>query len=358
MTGIAAVLAFASPPLAAREPVNVAVEFAAPAGCSEREVFASSLKARSNRIQIVEPGPHVWAVNVRLSPKDRGVHGELRLTDEAGESELRAVDGADCAEVVEALSLTAALAIEQIAGTGPSIRPGSVAPATTATASGSANCATTPPGGTSGNGQSATPNQTKFEAAASAGVDNENPQQAPFASQANHIGLHAFLTERVSPQVSVGMALEVGRRFTLAGPLNPELSMAVFYVPGDIMQPETDVQVSYTGVSLQGCPLTWAVNAHVTLSPCVVYEVGTLKVSARHVDVSSPSSRLTSTLGAVGRVQLPLTQHNAIELRLGLLRPLSNRSYVVPGTVGSGTSDIGQSMALGWQLGIGWLVGW
>ncbi len=55
-------------------------------------------------------------MTVRLTRAGAKVHGELRISNPGGRSEARRVDGATCAEVVQSLSLTAALAIESAGG--------------------------------------------------------------------------------------------------------------------------------------------------------------------------------------------------------------------------------------------------
>lgn len=354
MAGIAWAVALASPALNAREPVNVTVEFNAPPGCADRDVFASSLMARSNRIQIAQSDLRGWVVSVRLTPKDRGVHGELRLTDDRGESELRAVDGADCAEVVEALSLTAALAIEQIVGADPT-EPTSPAPsASVAAPQGLPICVPASEAGTAPQKSSAATGQPKTEVPppTSHGVGGEATHKRP--THANHLLLQGSVTRRLAAQNSLGIALSFGRRFPILGQLEPELSLGASYIPGNALQPDAALSVKYGGIWLQGCPVHWLPHAVVELSPCALYEFGRLDVEARSLEMSSPSRRWGSTLGLLGRSRFWIQQQNAVEIRLGVARSLAERHYIAE----ADNLPVGHSATTVWQLGLGWLVGW
>ncbi len=343
-------LALAAAPASARDVVSVVVEFAAPQGCSDRETFALGLRSRSDRIQIAESNGRGWIVNVRLTPKDRGVRGELRLTDERGESELRAVDGVDCAEVVEALSLTAALAIEQTverAATGSASTP--TTPGTTSNATGRAGAAATDPAVASKPPSIATP-PAKIEDTPTAST----PSTGSAAGNATHVGVTAFATQRVWPQTSFGLSLLLSQQFALTEGWASELSIGAFYSPSDTLQPKSEIRVSYVGVSFQGCPVVWAATATITLTPCAVFELARLTVTDRVVDVSQPSKRLTGFVGGLGRGRVRLARHVDLALEVELLAPIASRRYLTnsPGT------EVGHTEPIAWQAGIGWLFGW
>src|SRR5438045_2911658 len=113
----------------------VRIQWNAPAGCSDADAFFSGIQARAEGVRRAQAGEPALRLEVHLertsSPK---VHGELRMADERGRFELRRVDGATCDEVVDALSLTVALALgtptlgTPTLGT-PTLGPSAVAPA-------------------------------------------------------------------------------------------------------------------------------------------------------------------------------------------------------------------------------------
>ena len=345
-TRIGCVLALVAASASAREVVNVSLEFTAPSGCSDRETFASGLRSRSERIQIVESTAPGWIVSVALSPKERGVHGELRLTDEHGESELRAVEGADCAEVVEALSLTAALAIEQTVAK---------AAAGNAGGSGSTGSDTLQSSTTSGTGgarpPSATPIQTKPPADMAPG---DVGLGAGDAWPRSHVSVGVLATQRISTKASFGLSLGLSHRFPLHDLWSPEVTVGVLYVPREMLQPKGELGVGYVGGALHACPLIWSTKDRLSLSPCAVLEVGRLTVHDDYLDVSFPSSRLTGFFGGMGRGRVRLAPHLELEVSLALLAPLTSRRYVayLP------SKEVGHTSSPTWQVGVGWLFGW
>ncbi|MFL5307320.1 MAG: hypothetical protein ACJ8F1_19035, partial [Polyangia bacterium] len=108
-------------------PVPVRIDFAAPAGCADADVFWGGISTRTERARAAHPGEPAMRMIVRLTRAGAKVHGELRINNPGGHSEARRVDGATCAEVVQSLSLTAALAIDPLATTTPAAAPVSAA---------------------------------------------------------------------------------------------------------------------------------------------------------------------------------------------------------------------------------------
>ncbi len=93
----------------------VRVEFDAPSGCSDGEAFFAGVLARTRHVHRARPGETAVRLTVHVTRVGGRVHGELRVNEAGGEAETRRVDGATCAEVVQVLSLTAALAIDPTA---------------------------------------------------------------------------------------------------------------------------------------------------------------------------------------------------------------------------------------------------
>jgi hypothetical protein len=112
----------------AQRPIPIRVEFEAPAGCSGSSQFYQGIRARTKRVALAGRGEAGLTLRVRLRQSASHVHGELQVIDEEGATDTREVDGATCAEVVEALSLTAALAVDPTAALSPAPAPPPVSP--------------------------------------------------------------------------------------------------------------------------------------------------------------------------------------------------------------------------------------
>ncbi|HSS37940.1 MAG TPA: hypothetical protein VLT58_04155, partial [Polyangia bacterium] len=115
--GLVAILASVTVAAAAEAtgPVPVRIDFAAPAGCADGDVFWGGISSRTERARAARPREPAMRMTVRLTRTGGKVHGELRINNPGGHSEARRVDGETCAEVVQSLSLTAALAIDPLA---------------------------------------------------------------------------------------------------------------------------------------------------------------------------------------------------------------------------------------------------
>ena len=123
MTGCSLLLALGWAATAAPAPIPLRIEFEAPSGCSSAESFYAGVRARTDRVRRAEATETGVHLRVRLTRRTTDVHGELRGFDERGETETRSVNGESCEEVVEALSLTAALALDPNARFAPSAAP-------------------------------------------------------------------------------------------------------------------------------------------------------------------------------------------------------------------------------------------
>ena len=94
--------------------IPIRVEFSAPARCSDVDVFYSGVLARVSRARRAEAKETGVRFKVRLTRVGNRIQGELRVIDSRGRADTRKVAGASCDEVVEVLSLTAALALDSV----------------------------------------------------------------------------------------------------------------------------------------------------------------------------------------------------------------------------------------------------
>ena len=93
-------------------PVRVSLE--APEGCSSAREFYDAVRSRTGRVRLSPLAKEALALSIVVIRNQGKFQGELRVSDPRGQSSTRKVSGATCEEVVRALSLTAALAVDQI----------------------------------------------------------------------------------------------------------------------------------------------------------------------------------------------------------------------------------------------------
>jgi hypothetical protein len=134
---VAAALCTANESAAADEGTEpIRVEYSAPAACPSADDFAAQVHARTDRPRAAAPGEpaRTFKVTVTTAPTTAG---RLVIRDVDGMESVRNVKGATCSEVVEALALFTALAVDPLASTSSAVelqapRPARAAPTTPA----------------------------------------------------------------------------------------------------------------------------------------------------------------------------------------------------------------------------------
>ena len=220
------------------------LEYSADAGCPDRAAFLERVRARTDRLRLAEgDGPTaVYRVRVGGGPGLAG--GSLEVADASGAASVRAVEGATCTDVVEALALSLALTIDPNAsGPLPRTLPAPGAP------SGAAAYATATP-----------KSRWAVHGAASLGVDVE---------------------EGVTPRWMVGPAATVeasGERPTPPAGLQPIVRVQVGAVRASSTTSIPGVgsaQFTWTVGRLALCPVHLTLG-RVEAAPCARFDAGVL----------------------------------------------------------------------------------
>lgn len=138
MLAIAVAITFAAPALAlaqALEKVHVAYRVPTDAACPDAASYRARIIARNRGVSFVDraDAARVFDVQVRADP-DGQLHGRLVVRDPVGVQTVREVFGATCAEVIDALALVAALALDPERPQEPRAVPAPVPPAPPRTA--------------------------------------------------------------------------------------------------------------------------------------------------------------------------------------------------------------------------------
>jgi hypothetical protein len=298
-------------------PTPIRVVFDAPADCSTGEAFYQGVRSRTDRVRRAETGETGTELGVRVTKTAGKVHGELLLTGENGESDRRVVDGETCDEVVEALSLTAALALDPTARVSPAV----VAPPAKPPEAATAPCPTCPP----------PPPASGFE-----------------------LGLHArgAMQQIVTPCVSFGGSIGASVSSVASSPTGPWFGFGLGYLGNDLVDEPDDFKAHLTTASVSACPLRPRLGSIFFVSPCALVKGGFLE--ARGLGVSDPKwvFRTWASLGAEIVLELELGAGFSIELAPSLEIPLIKRHFVT----GEPPEALAETPAVsaGVSLGIGY----
>ena len=327
---------------AANGPVPVRVDFSAPAGCADADTFWAGILSRTDKARSARVSDPAMRVTVRLTRVGAKVHGELRISAPSGHFEARKVDGATCAEVVQVLSLTAALSID------PSITIGG-APVGSTTGTGTSGAAIG--GAASGSASSSTaapppppppppvalpppppppPPPPAVEPPAAELRAGPAPPAAPPppplvrgpAVAASFITAHLF-----SSTLSVGGAVS-GRLASAVRPHAPSLTASFIWMAGDFFHPGDDLGLRWLALSLDGCP-GWSWGRFVSAEPCVRFTAGVLTMTDHTVMSPKVVDRLWGSGGAVVHVEVGRSAGFWLKVDVGLEIPFVQRSFVV-----------------------------
>jgi hypothetical protein len=320
----------------------VQVEFDAPEGCSGADAFFGSLRSRSDRVRQAEGNEPRTTLQVRLTRVRGQVVGELRMLDDRGGTDTRKVQGASCDDVVQALSLTAALAVDPSALLS--------APTTTSAPVPAAPAAPLVP-------PAVAPPAKEASTAAGPEAADSLASRPMRPVPGVEFGVGPVGAALLSGSFSPGAALAVRKNLTGDGAFDgwfrPALGLAVVYVRNDLLQSPQAAQVSLAGLAGTVCPLRWTASI-LTFQPCALALAGWLSASGRQVTHPSSVDRLWLSAGGVLRTAAYLGQGVSLELEGGITAPLVKRRFyaTTPSNLVAETPGISPIVGLGLTFGL------
>jgi hypothetical protein len=354
-------------------PKPVQVEFDAPEACSGAEAFLSTVRSRTERVRQAVGSEPRTTLQVRLTRIRGQVLGELRLIDDRGGTDTRKVQGASCDDVVQALSLTAALALDPSAVTSTS-----TAPATTpaAAASTTASTNTSPVASTAASttaspvtSTAAPPTLPTPRAPAAPpivapdltarvsdntphpddGVSSDEDLPVPKGELGAGVGGTTLLAGSLSPSVT----LVARKNLDGDGVFRPSLGLAVSYVRNDVWQSPRSVKASLAAAGGSLCPLRWTASV-VAFQPCALVVAGWLSASGYQLTHTSTVGRLWLSAGAALRMAVLLGQALSLEAELGFTAPLLKRRFyaTVPSDVVAETPSLSPLVGVALTYGL------
>ena len=345
LLGFACGLALAVPAHAAgTTPVRIVIE--APDGCSSPRAFFEALRARTDRIHLTSRREGL-ELRITVTRAQNKVRGELRVVEEGGASSARSVEGASCDEVVHALSLTAALVVDQIV---PPLDAGSARPSESEAFAPSDTSASSATAGAKPSEDAASRDQKReireerkqheprkpgeqpeeraddVEQAEEPDDDIERPSE-PFGVRVE-VGAQAIVGEIISPRVSVGGALFASVNSTSERAFSPSVGLAIAHVPAEFGQAGGDLSVRWTAAMLTACPVTLRAGDSVAIRACALGTGGQLVARGESTEVSAKASRSWWSAGVLGRASLEIGSGATLRFELGLSVPLARRRFI------------------------------
>lgn len=292
--GVVAVLASTVEP---GDATGIRIELDAPPDCATAEAFYESVRRRTERVRPVIEGEAGVRVVVRLTRVGTKAHGELRVIGEHGESDTRRVDGNTCTEVVDALSLTVALAVDPTVHIAPPEQQ---------------------------------PPPVVVESPPPPVPPHEEPPPPPPPPERNfetHIGAAVVAMGQVTPYVSFGGELSL--RFVMPWETSSSFGMAVIHIQNDLFSSADNASVRSTLFQLEACPARFGDPNALTLEPCLQGLGGWLGVEGRDVLHSESVTRSYFSLGGSLVGTAAFGKGWSAELSVGFAIPTVRRRFLL-----------------------------
>jgi hypothetical protein len=278
------------------EPVHLT--YRAASSCADRSAFIEQIRSRTDRLRDARPDEPARTVEVTLTEVPGGVSGYLRTRTPDGAESERTIQGSSCANVVSALALIVALAVDPEASTAPrrAARPPAQRPPPPARL---------PP-----------------------------PAPAPTRGPGWGLGFQASVRTAVAPDplFAIGGYLKLELR---SGPLSGgSAKLAVQHGRQTARVVGGSGEIAWTDAHIDGCPWGFQFTRALSLAPCLGFDGGVVTVSGVE-DTPNPDSvtRPWLSIGALARGSLSPLRWLALEPELGVGFPLvRDRYYLRPST--------------------------
>jgi hypothetical protein len=349
--GLAVAVAMSGVAFAQGDRESIGIAYDAPAGCPAEATFLREVAGRMSRTSTGGPGERARTLHVVVSRRGPGFTGKLWIEEKGTSSTPRAVTGPACADVVSALSLIAAVAVESKAAATAAQNPETtLAPEGTSGVS-NTESAPTEAAGTPQN--TVQPNREPIAKPPARGLAT-SASSAPDAMGGNLPARDQEVRSKPSPAQTLVSArpvrLEAGAQIELssladlvvAGRVFGELEIdgfAEIWAPSfrlalarsldnDRHPSVGSATLTFTEASLEACPVRANIAASVAVRPCAGASGGVLQAQGKGVDGAQLHTVPWATVFAHGRLAWRPLRLLAVEADVGALAPLRRDSFV------------------------------
>ena len=302
----------------------ISLDFQAPAGCPDRADFIAHVRARTERVRFVDgDAASISELHVKADYEGNRAIGRLRLGKSEGAERL--VTGKSCPDVISALALIAAVAIDPTAISGPVVpSQAGVAPAAPAL-------------------PELASQQRSFDAPGpSASPERPEPPLPPSSPLAwfGGAGAHGEIARGFGPRsiTLAGASIfgEIG--LGLGAPWQPAVRLAGLLSQSPTVLPE---QMAGSGAAtftllaarLSLCPIEFSPRSSFRVRPCADFELGQLTGQGRAVNNGSVTSLRSGSMTrvAVGQTlqgRFRLASRVWLEMEVAAREPLLRQNFV------------------------------
>jgi hypothetical protein len=287
--------------------VPVRLDYRAPPGCPDAVAFMRGVQGRTRRVRVAEEGESARTFVVQIVNVEDRVVGHVRVTEEGLETDSRSFEGADCAEVVDALALTTALSVD------PEARL--LAEPTEADAEKPPPAPPKPP-------EPAAP-------------PPEPPRPTPPAPTPVHgpwrIGTQLEAVGVVKAYILPGAGVWVALHSNSPGWWSPAARLTLHHARNDLAEDPPEALVVWTAASAEACPAWLGRPGTAELRACAVAQGGALHLRGVAVQHERSATRSWWSVGALIRTGLSVNRTIRVDMGLGATVALVERRFVTEG---------------------------
>lgn len=311
----------------ASEPLRL--QFRREGACPDADAFFRALRARTTKVREARPGERARTLTVEVRESGRDSAGTLAITSEDGASttSTRTVQAGSCADVVEAIALMAALAVDPSASLAPAASTSAPAPPIAAPPAPSAPVASAPPPVASAPRPPIVPPPPP-PTAARVRPPPPAPSEPAIPAGPFALGGGAEATTLLGGRVALGVVASYEAR-PHAG---PRLFVRVTRtLDRDVQGGGRTGGLSLTSGNVEPCPLRVRVGPTAALFPCARLAVGRLAAEGKSLTTPEQVTRTWIDVGATARLAWLPARWLSIEPRAELRVPVTrDRFYVEP----------------------------
>ncbi|HMI91441.1 MAG TPA: hypothetical protein VK509_08765 [Polyangiales bacterium] len=280
------------------------LSYSAPATCPDAAAYRAQVATRTTRARPASAGERATVLTVVVQDVAGGNHGTLELRAPDGATAMREVSAADCAQVVAALALVTALAIDPNASTSTAV-PAQPAPRVQA-----------PPLVERARMQAKPPTPPPIDEGASSrwrfglgllveALGGVAPEPAFFPRP------FAQVTREIDAPFGFALRLSGGRAH------------------GEVVDQGGRASFTLLAGRLEGCPLRVSATPRLALSACVPLDAGRLEAAGSGFTPSQRVARPWLSAGAIARVEWQLVDVLVLEAAGELFFPIVRDRFFV-----------------------------
>ena len=324
------------PSRASAESEHVRVQFSAPPSCPDGAAFMRALRQRTGRFQLASGAEPTRVFVATITQADASVSGRLEIQGPGTDVSRRKVSGTTCDEVMAALALMTALAIDPDARSPSTPSPGAPSPPALSPAPAAPTSATSSAASTVDRRDSnPSPTLPTHPQALPSPVAVESPATAASMPASERwqwsAGVQGGVSLRMSPTTGLGGLLFVEAAAPGAAVWGPVLRTGLFLNQSDVtVASGAGAEFQWAAAMVEGCPIRLvALDARVALLPCLAFHLGVLRGQGQNLDQTEATTDLWSALGPVARIRVAVSARLFVEAQGMLVFPLRRLTFDV-----------------------------